>query len=142
MRREGKPVLESVPPGPDNPLGDYWIGLSLAGYGIHSTNAPASIYGFRTHGCIRLNPDNAAELFTLVRRGFPVRIIYRRVLLADAGAAGVFLEVHRDIYRKGGEAFKMAQQLAADGGLSERVNWQDAERVVRRPEGIARVVDR
>lgn len=141
MRREGKPVLESVPPGPSNPLGDYWLGLSLSGYGIHATNAPASIYGFRTHGCIRLHPDDAAELFALVRRGFSVRIIYRRILLADAGA-GVFLEVHRDVYRKGGEAFKMAQQLATDAGLSERVDWREAERVARREEGIARTVGR
>jgi L,D-transpeptidase ErfK/SrfK len=142
MRREGKPVRESVPPGPDNPLGDYWIGLSLPGYGIHATNAPASIYGFRTHGCIRLHPDDAANLFALVRRGFPVRIVYRRILLTDAGTAGVFLEIHRDIYRKGGEAFKMVQQLAADEGLSGRVDWREAERMARREEGIARAVGR
>jgi L,D-transpeptidase ErfK/SrfK len=142
MRRDGKPVLESVPPGPDNPLGDYWIGLSLAGYGIHATNAPASIYRFRTHGCIRLHPDDAAQLFALVRRGLAVRIIYRRVLMTDAGAEGLFLEVHRDIYRKGGEASKMTRQLAADGGLSGRVDWQEAERVTHREEGIARAVGR
>jgi lipoprotein-anchoring transpeptidase ErfK/SrfK len=47
MRREGRPVLTRVAPGPDNPLGRHWIGLSLPAIGIHGTIAPASIYGFR-----------------------------------------------------------------------------------------------
>jgi L,D-transpeptidase ErfK/SrfK len=69
MRREGKEVKTCVPPGPDNPLGKHWLGLSITGYGIHGTIAPASIYQFQTHGCIRLHPDDVAELFPAVERG-------------------------------------------------------------------------
>jgi lipoprotein-anchoring transpeptidase ErfK/SrfK len=43
MRREGKPVLTIVPPGPDNPLGRHWLGLSRVSCGIHGTIVPASI---------------------------------------------------------------------------------------------------
>src|SRR4030095_10115032 len=57
MRRAGKPVLSHVPPSAKNPLGEYWIGTSLSGIGIHGTNAPSSIYKLATHGCIRLHPD-------------------------------------------------------------------------------------
>jgi L,D-transpeptidase ErfK/SrfK len=64
MRREGKPVLTQVPPSPENPLGKYWIGLSIPGIGIHGTNHPGSIYGLVTHGCIRLHPDDIAMLFS------------------------------------------------------------------------------
>ena len=47
MRRAGKRVLTRVPPGPSNPLGKYWLGLSLDSVGIHGTNAPLSIYSLR-----------------------------------------------------------------------------------------------
>jgi len=56
MKREGKTPLVRVAPGPDNPLGDRWLGLSLPGVGIHGTNAPARIYTIRrtaASACIR-----------------------------------------------------------------------------------------
>jgi len=42
-----------VPPGPNNPVGDRWMGLSIPGYGIHGTNVPSSIGNAASHGCIR-----------------------------------------------------------------------------------------
>ncbi len=47
MRRAGKRVVKSVPPGPANPLGRFWLGLSLDSVGIHGTIAPLSIYSLR-----------------------------------------------------------------------------------------------
>ena len=35
MENEGEVVRDRVPPGPDNPLGRHWLGLSIGGYGIH-----------------------------------------------------------------------------------------------------------
>src|SRR5262249_29217842 len=43
-----------VEPGPSNPVGTRWIGLSQKGYGIHGTNAPGSIGKAASHGCIRM----------------------------------------------------------------------------------------
>ncbi|HDD35598.1 MAG TPA: hypothetical protein ENF30_02230, partial [Candidatus Desulfofervidus auxilii] len=43
-----------IPPGPQNPLGNFWIGLSTNGYGIHGTNSPWGIGRLVSHGCIRL----------------------------------------------------------------------------------------
>src|SRR5262245_46598180 len=67
MRRAGKPVVTQVPPGPANPLGKYWMRLSFGTIGVHGTSAPASIYRFATHGCIRLHPDDIEDLFYRVR---------------------------------------------------------------------------
>ena len=50
---------KTVPPGPDNPLGKYWIGLSIPHIGIHSTTSPYSIGLARSHGCMRLNTNYA-----------------------------------------------------------------------------------
>lgn len=55
MARVGKIVKRSVPPGRNNPLGGFWIGLSFASYGIHGTTAPLTIYDFKSHGCIRMH---------------------------------------------------------------------------------------
>jgi len=45
-RHEGK----TVPPGPRNPVGTRWMGLSKHGYGIHGTNEPRSIGKAASHG--------------------------------------------------------------------------------------------
>jgi lipoprotein-anchoring transpeptidase ErfK/SrfK len=63
-----------VRPGPSNPLGTRWIGLSLPGYGIHGTNQPASIGHKASHGCIRMRNRDVEELFTLVRVGDAVEL--------------------------------------------------------------------
>jgi len=41
--RMGRLLPLVVPPGPRNPLGRFWIGLSLAGIGVHGTPVPSSI---------------------------------------------------------------------------------------------------
>jgi L,D-transpeptidase ErfK/SrfK len=139
MREEGKPVLTEVPPGPDNPLGRYWTGLSLPAIGIHGTIAPTSLYDFRSHGCIRLNPDDVEALFTQTRRGTPGDIVYQPLLFGQKGGR-VFLEVHRDVYRRGSVSLKAAQQLASALGLFERVDWTKATEALKVREGVARDV--
>jgi lipoprotein-anchoring transpeptidase ErfK/SrfK len=64
-----------VPPGPDNPLGTRWMGLSAPGVGIHGTDEPWSIGHSESHGCIRMQVPSAEWLFNRVRIGTPVFII-------------------------------------------------------------------
>jgi len=139
MRREGKVVKTSVPPGPDNPLGKYWIGLSLPGIGIHGTIAPASIYHFQSHGCIRLHPDDVEALFMQITPDTSGSIIYAPMLLAESEDK-IFLEVHQDIYNKGGVSQEALQQLAQDALLAYRIDWARAYAVLERQDGIARDV--
>ena len=140
MALEGKIVKKSVPPGPDNPLGDFWMGLSIGSYGIHGTIAPLSIYGFRTHGCIRLHPDDAAELFSKVSVGQPGEIIYEPVLLARLDNGRIFIEVHRDVYNKGLDPMETVHQLADSNKLSDMIDWMEVQAVLKAHEGIARDV--
>jgi lipoprotein-anchoring transpeptidase ErfK/SrfK len=63
-----------IPSGKDNPMGTRWIGLNLKGYGIHGTNAPRSIGGAASHGCIRLRNRDVERLFTMLRVGDRVEI--------------------------------------------------------------------
>jgi lipoprotein-anchoring transpeptidase ErfK/SrfK len=63
-----------VPPGPGNPLGTRWMGLSAPGVGIHGTPDPASIGYSASHGCIRMHIPSAEWLFRRVTVGTPVYI--------------------------------------------------------------------
>jgi len=63
-----------VPPGPRNPLGTRWIGLSQKGYGIHGTDVPQSIGYAKSSGCIRLRNADVERLFERVRAGDVVEL--------------------------------------------------------------------
>lgn len=89
----------AIPPGPNNPLGKYWIGLSLKGYGIHGTNSPWGIGRRVSHGCIRLYPEHIALLFESVRVNTPVEIVYEPVKIGFKDQ-NIFMEVHPDIYNR------------------------------------------
>ena len=58
-----------VLPGPGNPVGTRWMGLSIRGYGIHGTNEPNSIGKAASHGCIRMGKTDLEEFFTHGGRG-------------------------------------------------------------------------
>ena len=90
---------QSMPPGPDNPLGEYRLRLSTSDYGIHGTNAPLGIGRLVSHGCIRLYPEDIKELFSLVPVGTRVEIIYEPVKIGFKEGR-IFVEVHPDIYHK------------------------------------------
>jgi lipoprotein-anchoring transpeptidase ErfK/SrfK len=63
-----------VGPGPKNPVGSRWMGLSARGYGIHGTNEPNSIGKAASHGCIRMSKADLEELYTMVDVGDAVEI--------------------------------------------------------------------
>jgi L,D-transpeptidase ErfK/SrfK len=140
MAEKGEEVKTEVPPGPDNPLGDYALDLSLDTVRIHGTIAPLSIYAFRTHGCIRLHPEDIKDLYDRVALGAPGEIIYEPVMLAASRDGRIFVEANRDIYKRMPDALLTLHASAEIQNLSDKVDWSAAEEVLRRAEGIAREV--
>ncbi|MGA9673126.1 MAG: L,D-transpeptidase [Terracidiphilus sp.] len=69
---------KTVAPGPRNPVGTRWMGLSKRGYGIHGTNEPTSIGKAASHGCIRMARVDLEELYSLVAEGDTVELIGER----------------------------------------------------------------
>lgn len=88
---------EPVPPGPDNPLGPYWLGLNIKGYGIHGNNNPFSIGYWVSNGCVRLKNEEIEYLFENLPIGTPVEIIYDPALLKK-NKDRIWLELYADIY--------------------------------------------
>jgi L,D-transpeptidase ErfK/SrfK len=128
QRRAGKEVLTRVAPGPTNPLGKYWLGLSVPGFGIHGTNAPRSISRFESHGCIRLLAAHIEDLFMRVQVGTPGLSVYQPVLLAVIDGE-LWLEAHPDVYRRGSrdplsDALSRAGEVAPSTRSMSR-SWVD-----------------
>src|SRR5262245_29424003 len=65
----------TINPGPNNPAGSQWIGLSQEGYGIHGTSNPSKISKAESHGCVRLTNWDAGRLAKLVKKGMEVAFI-------------------------------------------------------------------
>jgi lipoprotein-anchoring transpeptidase ErfK/SrfK len=73
-KAEGITHKLTIPPGPRNPVGTTWVGLSLPGYGIHGTPDPESISRTQSHGCFRLANWNAEKVLKMVSVGTPVDV--------------------------------------------------------------------
>ncbi len=61
-----------IQPGPNNPVGSVWIGLSGEGYGIHGTPDPSKVSKTESHGCIRMTNWDALRLASALAKGIPV----------------------------------------------------------------------
>ncbi len=85
----------SMPPGPRNPLGAYWLGLSAHHIGIHGTNFPWAVGRQVSRGCIRLYPEDIKRLFPEVALGTKVHIIYEPVKVGVIDG-DIYIEVHPD----------------------------------------------
>ncbi len=99
-----------VPPGPQNPLGIRWIGITK-GIGIHGNNRPESIGTYASAGCIRMYNRDVEEVYALVPVNTPVTIKYDRVRLFDDEYLGKKdIIIYPDSYKAGAESGR--QQLA------------------------------
>jgi lipoprotein-anchoring transpeptidase ErfK/SrfK len=65
----------TIKPGPNNPAGSFWIGLSAEGYGIHGTSSPSTVSKSESHGCVRLTNWDAALLGRSIKKGTPVTFV-------------------------------------------------------------------
>jgi lipoprotein-anchoring transpeptidase ErfK/SrfK len=65
----------TIKPGPNNPVGAYWIGLSAEGYGIHGTPDPSRISKSESHGCVRLTNWDVTFLGANLKKGTPVAFV-------------------------------------------------------------------
>jgi len=136
MRAHGQDVVGYVAPGPDNPLGKYWIQLSAPGYGLHGTNAPASVGKWASHGCMRLLPEHVERLYHEARDGTPVEIVYEPVKLARDAVGSVYLEVHQDVLGGRRHDLPAVIDFIDAAGLSEATDVTKVAEAVARKWGV------
>ncbi len=128
-----------VPPGPENPLGDFWIGLTAEHIGIHGTNFPWGVGRLVSRGCMRMYPEQVSQFFKEVNPGTIVEIIYEPVKIGIANGL-VFLEVHPDIYNRIPDIKAYTEALIRSRGLWDKVEWDKVDRCLLQKKGAPEVV--
>lgn len=139
IRQEDPSLPDVVSPGPANPLGDRWLGLSAKGYGIHGTNKPYGVGRRVSSGCIRMYPQDIHYLFDHVEIGTPVHIIYQPIKAGQRNGL-IYLQVHEDFDGRLGTpiAYAMQQlQWIAPGFAFSR---DMVRRIVQQHTGIPTVI--
>jgi L,D-transpeptidase ErfK/SrfK len=125
----------SMPPGPENPLGEYWLGLSIPGYGIHGTNKPFGVGRRVSHGCLRLYPEDIRDLFPRAIKGTPVRIIYQPIKVGLHNGQ-LFAEIHQDLYQRMTDPVaEVLRQVAALSWQGE-IDFQALSKAIAAQRGI------
>lgn len=124
-----------MPPGPDNPMGEYRIRLSRGLYSIHGTDNPWAIGRQTTHGCIRLYPEDIGELYALVQPRMQGAFVYEPIKLGEDGGR-VFVEVHADLYKRYRSLQREADRLVKSAGLAARVDPALLRDAVARRDGV------
>lgn len=118
--RSERPV-RVVPPGPDNPMGEYRIRLSRGLYAIHGTNTPWAIGRQTTRGCVRLYPEDIGELYALVEPGMRGEFVYEPIKLGEQDGR-IFVEVHADAYGRHRSLEHEAARLVQAARLTAQVD--------------------
>ena len=137
MEEQGQEVISRVPPGEKNPLGRYALRTSIPGILIHSTIRPASIYGFSSHGCIRVSPAMMEDLFREIEVNTRGEIIYDPIMVAVTQNGRVFLEVNRDVYDKKIDFEKEVKEALCKNRATGKVDWRKVDLVLKSKLGIA-----
>ena len=133
--REKYEGRKSIPPGPDNPLGSHWIGLSIKGYGIHGTNFPWAVGRLVTHGCIRLYPEDILRLYPIVPIGTPITIAYEPVKIGFK-EGHIFIEVHEDIYHRIPDPFTFTLNKLERKGIKNLVDLEKMKEALDQRKGV------
>jgi L,D-transpeptidase ErfK/SrfK len=136
----GEEVQSEIPPGPNNPLGKFAIRTTLPGILIHGTNASSLKSGPLSHGCIRVAQNKIEALFNEVKVNASGEIIYRPVKIAVHSDGRIFLEVHKDIYRKFGDMTEEVRAAILKLNLEPAIDWAKVGRVVREESGFAEAI--
>jgi len=121
-----------VPPGPQNPLGVRWMGIT-SDIGIHGNNKPESIGTYASAGCIRMFNRDVVEVYNQVTVNTPVNIKYDRLkLFEDKYSMKKSIIIYPDIYKKGKEI--AVQQLAqlSNTDISEEI-LKKAREIIAKP---------
>ena len=146
IRQERPELPPVVPPGPDNPLGDYALQLGWPTYLIHGTNKPDGVGRNVSHGCMRLYPEDVERLFAEVLVGTSVRVVNEEVQTAWING-----ELYLAVYptREQADQLDVNERMtpilpprlkkrvaAAVGGRTGNIDWNAVERAGRDRTGI------
>jgi L,D-transpeptidase ErfK/SrfK len=144
--KENGEILDPViGPGPDNPLGRYAFYLQWPSYLVHGTNKPAGVGLRSSHGCIRLYPEDIAQLFEMVPIGTEVRVVNQPFVFGWKDGQ-LYMQAF-DVLEDDPRDWKKAQKKLLGKSLAvrlqkelkshnEQVNWTLVSDLSHSPRGV------
>ncbi len=140
----GDILPRSVPPGPDNPLGEYSIRLAIPGYLLHGTNQPYGVGMRVTHGCVRLYPEDIAVLFHDITLDTEVNIV-NQPYKAGWREGNLYVEAHphleEDLPKVGSSRTAVVKAVVrADDRDNANIAWEEVLEVAESENGVPAIV--
>jgi L,D-transpeptidase ErfK/SrfK len=145
LEERGEKLEREVKAGPDNPLGRFAFYLGWPTYMVHGTNKPAGVGLRSSHGCIRLYPEDIAQLFELTPIGTSLRVVNQPYVFGwHEGALHIqafdVLEDDKRDWKKAqakllnkAMAERIQKELAA---RKEKIDWAAVAKLTEEPRGI------
>jgi len=110
-----------MPPGPENPLGEFTMKFSAGAYGVHGTSMPWGVGRLVSHGCIRCYPEHIRILYPQVAIGTKLEIIYEPLKFGRKNGR-IFVQAFPDVYKKIPDYAKYAFDKLAQYPLAKDVD--------------------
>lgn len=142
---EGIFLPKAVPPGPENPLGNYAMRLSNPSYLIHGTNDPLGGIGRRSSsGCLRMYPEDIETLYRMVKNGTPVQVVNAPYKAGWSASGALYLESHVPLESKEEDDQNVARahqaiQLAMQGRAAN-IDWDKVSDIAGETQGFPQVI--
>jgi len=132
---QAKYGMSVMPPGDENPLGDFKLTLSWGDYGIHGTAMPLGVGRLVSHGCTRMYPEHIKKLFPMVPVGASVEYIYEPAKIGFRQGR-IYLSVHEDVYFKIRSMILHVLNMLEQRGLADQVNMRKVMQAVEEQNAL------
>ena len=145
LKERGEKLEAVVKAGPDNPLGRHAFYLGWPTYMIHGTNKPAGVGLRSSHGCIRLYPEDIAQLFELAPIGTKVSVVNQPYVFGwhdgalHIQAFDVLEDDKRDWKKAQAKLLNkaMAERIKTElAARKEKIDWEAVAKLSEEPRGI------
>lgn len=123
-----------VESGTDNPLGYRWMQFN-GYYGIHGTNNPDSIGYYVSNGCIRLEEEDAEQLYDAVDIGTPVIVSYERIVIEQLPDGMLVYYIYPDGYGRQPLDVSDVRQAFVGYGLDPFMSDEELEKKIEASDG-------
>lgn len=139
--KEGIEIPKMVPPGPDNPLGEYALRLSMQTYLIHGTNDNTGVGRRSSSGCLRMYPEDIEKLYHAVKKGETVKVINAPYKIGRHDG-DVYVEGHLPLQEVQGKYANLDKVLEKNlfelGGaqIQQAVDMKKALRIASEQQGL------
>jgi L,D-transpeptidase ErfK/SrfK len=132
---QAKYGMAVMPPGPENPLGEFVMKFSAGAYGIHGTHMPWGVGRLVSHGCIRCYPEHIRILYPQVDVGTKLEIIYQPIKIGQVGDE-VYVEAHPDVYNRIEDYAAYAMDMLNKSPQADRVDIKRFQLAINLQNGV------